>query len=431
MYGMARDIGDGRSDRGRFAVQNVILLTVDALRADHLPLHGYGRRTAPFLTAFAEDRTWFEKAYSASSHTREALPAILTGKYPDSAVGDAWELGGTSLATMLGEQSLRTGAFHSNPYASRAYGFEQGFDTFDDDLYLGDSRLLSLLQRGIQKLRNKHYARAEVINERSLSWVDEGGSPFFLWNHYMDVHGPYEPPGDYRTEYATERVSDEECRDLYRRAVDRPETIAADERETLKALYDAEIRYLDDRLAEFVAALEDRDLLTDSLVVLSADHGEAFGEHGYYAHPRQLHDEMVHVPMVLSADNRGAVGAPASTIDIVPTALDALGHDVDRFEGRSLLEVGKTPDGDSRVVFSQSRRHDDPRKVRFAARNRESVSFLEVDTGDGSEVSASGDALIERLREHANGRLADEAFDAGGDGTSKTVEDRLDALGYR
>jgi len=83
---------------------------------------------------------------------------------------------------------------------SRAYGFDRGFDTFDDDLHLGQHKLIALAQRAIDKLRNRHYARAAEINERSLEWIDSQSDdePFFLWNHYMDTHGPYEPPGSTR-----------------------------------------------------------------------------------------------------------------------------------------------------------------------------------------------------------------------------------------
>jgi len=383
------------------------------------------------VSEFANNHSRFEHAYSASSHTREGLPAILTGKYPDVAVGGSWELNAESLAEHLGEESFKTGAFHSNPYASRAYGYDRGFDEFDDDLYFGDSRLLSLLQRGIQKLRNKHYARADVINNRALSWIDRVDRPFFLWNHYMDVHGPYEPPGEYRTEYADRLVSDGESRDLYRRAVDEPASISPDERETLQALYDAEIRYLDDRLSDLFRALEKRDLLEESLVVFTADHGEAFGEHGYYAHPRQLHDGMVHVPLIVTDDEPCTVGMPASTIDIVPTILDAFGVESDTFEGSVLTRLARGDEGSDRVVFSQARRYENPCLVRFAARSRGSTAFLEVDTTDGSEVNASGEELLDELRAHASSRLSEASFDDASGETSEAVADRLDALGYR
>ena len=147
--------------------RNVILITIDALRADHLPVYVYHRSTAPFLSEFANNHAWFERAYSASSHTREALPAILTGEYPDIAVEDSWELNTESLVERLSEEPLRAGAFHSNPYASRAYGFDRGFDEFDDDLYLGDSRLLSPLQRGIQKKLKRR--RAPLISFQRYS----------------------------------------------------------------------------------------------------------------------------------------------------------------------------------------------------------------------------------------------------------------------
>src|SRR6056297_2275707 len=162
---------------------NVILLSGDALRADHLSCYGYHRETSPVLDEFAEESIRFENAYSASSHTREAVPALLTGEYPDVAVDSKYHLASETIASTLSEEGFATAGFHSNPFVSRAYGFDQGFDIFDDDLHLGQHKLLALAQRAYDKLRNRHYARAEEINHRALKWIDslEDG-PFFLWN---------------------------------------------------------------------------------------------------------------------------------------------------------------------------------------------------------------------------------------------------------
>jgi len=139
---------------------NIVLLTADALRADHLGCYGYRRDTSPVLDAFDQESLRFTNAYSASSHTREAVPALLTGEYPDVAIGSDYRLATDTVASTLSEAGFATAGFHSNPFVSRAYGFDRGFDTFDDDLHLGQHKLIALAQRAIDKLRNRHYARA-------------------------------------------------------------------------------------------------------------------------------------------------------------------------------------------------------------------------------------------------------------------------------
>ncbi|MFB6185792.1 MAG: sulfatase-like hydrolase/transferase, partial [Halobacteriaceae archaeon] len=124
--------------------ENIILLSADALRADHLSCYGYHRDTSPALDEFAEESIRFTNAYSVSSHTREAIPALLTGKYPDVAIDSNYNLTTDTIASTLSDEGFATAGFHSNPFASRAYGFDQGFDVFDDDLHLGQHKLIAL-----------------------------------------------------------------------------------------------------------------------------------------------------------------------------------------------------------------------------------------------------------------------------------------------
>ncbi|TKX47248.1 DUF229 domain-containing protein [Halorubrum sp. SD690R] len=422
---------------------NVVLLTADALRADHLGCYGYGRDTSPVLDEFADESLQFMNAYSASSHTREAVPALLTGEYPDVAIGSDYRLATETVASKLSQAGYATAGFHSNPFVSRAYGFDQGFDTFDDDLHLGQHKLIALAQRAIDKLRNRHYARADEINERSLAWLDgqSDDEPVFLWNHYMDTHGPYEPPGEYATLYADRELSGREAQSLYQRAIDDPESITDDERELLIDLYDAEIRYNDKHIGAFLDALRDRDLLEDSVVIVSADHGDAFGEHGYYEHPRYLHDETTRVPLFVRLPDGSSetVETPASTLDIVATIEGMLGDE----PAFSLLQ----PPDEDRQVFSQARGEDEHSHLRrYALRTREETCFCERDTETGAiEFTESTDpSLRSALEAHVeervrveNGTDADEGTgvgedeDADGDEVGEEIEQRLDALGYK
>jgi arylsulfatase len=416
--------------------ENIILLSADALRADHLSCYGYHRETSPILDKLASESIRFENAYSASSHTREAVPALLTGEYPDVAVDDNYRLATDTIALALSEEGFATGGFHSNPFVSRAYGFDEGFDTFDDDLHLGKHKFIALAQRAFDKLRNRHYARAEEINERSISWLDslESGRAFFLWNHYMDTHGPYEPPGEHATLYTDSTLSDRDAQSLYQRAIKKPESITDDERQLLVDLYDAEIRYNDERIGTFLDELRGRGLLDTSLLVFTADHGDAFGEHGYYEHPRYLHDEITHVPLLVRPPGgvSGAdVSTPVSTLDIAATVETLLGREP-RPERVSLL--GSIPA--ERTLFSQARGENEHSDVRryvarssdgscYCERDRETDS-IRFDDCDGrtlrSELEAHVDDRIRR--EHGDDASASEAVD-------EEIERRLSALGYK
>ncbi|WP_049967521.1 sulfatase [Haloferax prahovense] len=412
---------------------NIILLSADALRADHLSCHGYHRETSPVLDDLASDSLHFTNAYSASSHTREAVPALLTGEYPDTAIDAKYRLATDTVAKTLSDEGFATAGFHSNPFVSRAYGFDQGFDTFDDDLHFGKHKVIALAQRALDKLRNRHYARAEEINERSLEWLDslDDDEPFFLWNHYMDTHGPYEPPGEYATLYTDETISGRNAQSLYQRAIKDPDSITDDERQLLIDLYDAEIRYNDKRIGEFLDALRERGLLENSLVVFTADHGDAFGEHDYYEHPRYLHDEITHVPLIVRHPNgeSGVVETPASTLDIVSTIESAFG-------GESEFSLVDPVTDTDRRVFSQARgENEDSHLRRYAVRTAEDVCFCERDreSGEIEFTDSSNLELQSELREHVKARVAVENGESEGDDedVDEEIERRLEALGYK
>ena len=419
------------------APRNIILLSADALRSDHLSCYGYDRETSPFLDDFAESNIRFQHSYSGSANTREGVPALITGKYPDVAIGANYRLDTEPIASVLRNSGYETGAFHSNPYASRAYGMDRGFDKFDDDLNFGKNKWLALAQRAFDKLRNKHYVRADEINERSLSWLDEvGDSPFFLWNHYMDTHGPYEPVPEFRKQFESRSISDRNAQQLYQRAIRDPESITDDELDLLINLYDAEILYLDSRIERFIAALDERGLLDNSLIVFTADHGDAFGEHGYFEHPRYLHDELVRVPMIVSTPDSTPIEnttTAVSTLDVAATMCDYADIEWDG-PGESLLALAETSQGD-RIVFSQIRGEDEDKHVRrYAARDGSHTAYAEYDAKTEAITITETDSrsLSDALREHIRGRVDNiEVADEDDDIDDSEINRRLTALGYK
>jgi arylsulfatase len=432
--------------------RNVILITIDALRADHVSCYGYNRVTTPALDELANDGLLFENAYSASSHTREAVPALLTGRYPTEAVDEDFSRGAETIPLQLPDD-YATAAFHSNPYLSRPYGYDKGFNHFDDDLRLGQNRFIALLQRAVDKFllnRGEYHARAEEINERSLSWLQSADNkqPFFLWNHYMDVHGPYNPPEDYSK--WTEPPTNVGAQRLYDRLSGTAEVSPEDERRAID-LYDGEIRYTDKRVREFIDALDSRGLLENSLVVITSDHGDLFGEYGKYAHPRQVYPELTRVPLLVTHPDKpgDTVTTPVSTLDIAPTILDSAGETYSDLTGETLLEPEIL--NEDRLVFSSATGEDGGKKRKFAVqgerygyrftRNVDSGELTDevsirlpdgteidsVDSGDSAKLEKQRKELLEHSRTHLGAKLETDSDRPVG----SEIEDRLEALGYK
>jgi len=435
--------------------KNIILLTIDALRADHVMSYGYQRETTPFLDKFAEEALVFKNAYSASSHTREAVPALLTGHHPADAVAERFARGTDTIPMHLSEE-YRSGAFHSNPYVSRAYGYDAGFDIFDDDLRLGQNKLLALIQRALDKFilsRGEYHARAEEINNRSLSWLDSVAAdhPVFLWNHYMDVHGPYNPPEGYAK--WPDPVTNSRAQQLYDR-LSGDETPSPAEVELARDLYDGEIRYTDEYIRRFITALKERDLLEESLVIITADHGDLFGEYDQYAHPRYVYPELTRVPLLVRgpATPAQSVATPASTLDVLPTILDYIDQDTESLLGGSLLEPAILPN--DRCVYSSATGEGDAAgNRRFAAHSRNwgyrfthvqstgdiiNEVAVQLPSGAPIEVETLDTADQERVQALREQLLTHNAQNQGtppqtADETNSTakIEDRLEALGYK
>lgn len=419
---------------------NVVLLTVDSLRSDHCSCYGYDRETTPELDSLSMNGTRFMNAYSPSSHTRESVPAFLSGQYPHAAVDDGYHLAAPTLATHLSE-SHHTGAFHSNPFISRAYGFDNGFDVFDDDLYLAQHRLLALAQRLWDKIRNHHYARAESINSRALDWLDSlpDDESFFLWNHYMDTHGPYEPPEPYRSKWTGQSISGRKAQNLYDRALSDPGSITTAERQLLIDLYDGEIRYTDAQIQKLLDELADRDYLEETLVLVTSDHGDGLGDNGQYGHPRYLHDELVTVPLMMNNPNDagGRVSnVPVSGLDIAPTVLSAVGRESADLPGVSLRQVlSDESTFEERCIILEARgENENSDRRRYRVVDGESEFMFERTFSEATQPDEyDSNPLAQRLMGHLN--LVNKRRDTGEvytrEGEANEISDRLEALGYK
>jgi len=335
--------------------ENVILLTADALRADHLSCYGYHRETPPVLDELAEESIRFTNAYGASSHTREAIPALLTGKYPNVAIDSKYRLATDTIASTLSEERFATAGFHSNPLLSELFGFGAGFDTFDAQLPLSGVDLISgrgkILTDKILRLIRKHpYLPAEKLTAKGVSWLNRRRteSPFFMWLHFMDPHSWYDPD----TQYLTELYGDISRRKRFKanRALmsaspfsGDPDISAVEKHlPTLKKLYYATVREMDSAIGELLDLLSQIGKEETTALCFTSDHGEAFLEHGTVQHDGGVYSELTHVPLIIRAPELSAetIEWPCQLADIPPT-LAALGDisTPDYYIGRNLVQT--------------------------------------------------------------------------------------------
>jgi arylsulfatase len=341
-----------------------------------------------------EEGILFSQAISQSPHTPGSFPSLLSSTYPFQYGGEGFLSDErVTIAELLKQEGYTTAAFHSNPYLSWAYNYNKGFDDFDDSLLLGKNKLLTLLHRVINYFKVEPYLTAEEINKRAIFWLKKqrSGEKIFLWLHYMDPHGPYQPPAEYQREFLDKVIDKKTAKKLWRRTVDDSESITEYERKTLIGLYDAEIRYLDEHIGKLIKKLKELSFFDKTLIVITADHGEQFQEHGKFNHPRQLYDELLRVPLIFIAPTLpkgGVISNQVRTIDIVPTIFDILGLKFHKnFEGTSLLPlINGEKDNLKLDAISEVEGEKEEKSVRKFSIGNEYYKYILVIDQDGNET---------------------------------------------
>jgi arylsulfatase A-like enzyme len=328
---------------------NVLLISVDTLRRDHVGCYGYARDTTPHLDALAETGAVFDNTLSTSSWTLPAHATMLTGRYPSShgLVDD-----GTQLAEGVGTvaEPLRDGGYHTfgtvaHVYVSSEYGLDRGFVTFDDGLLEGGAT----------------NPRGDQVTRRFTQLLREAPAdqPFFGFAHYFDPHWDYEPPPPFDGQFTDPRYDgtiDGSLSALLE--AQRGGPLSAEDLGQLVALYDGEIAYVDAQIGRILDVLEELGHRDHTVVVVTADHGEEFGEHANYGHGKTLYGEQLHVPLIVAGTDRLPAGSRrtemVSLVDLAPTLRDLATLPADpAAEGRSLLDEAPT---DPRTLFAETRR---------------------------------------------------------------------------
>jgi arylsulfatase len=385
---------------------NVVLVTLDTVGAAELSCE-----RAPNVCALGRQGVVFEKAISQSSWTLPAHASLMTGLYPHqhratnlmTPIGSDVPL----LAETLSARGFTTAAFVSGMFAGKRYGFDRGFDRFDP----------SLSGRRGDPI-------AGDLTDAALAWLATAPEPFFLWVHYFDAHHDFvHHPGQAYPDAvdATTELDYQQWNVLGASIVDR----VAENRAAYEALYRGEIRYTDAQLGRLLAGLVERNLLDRSVVVVTADHGESFGEHGLVGHDNLLIQALLHVPLVIRAPGLEprVVGEWVETRDLHPTLLERISGEP---QTRSLFRPGAH-------AFAEVQNRNPNKRIAVVSGNHQltytvgegtlDLHDLERDPGQQTNLAEREPALAERLRKLLFSTLA--VVEVGED-----EREELRALGY-
>ena len=304
---------------------NVIVITMDTTRADHLGCYGYQQIRTPNIDGLASEGVLFEEAFSVQPVTLPSHCSIMTGRYPfhhgvrDNTIYKLPE-GESTLAETLSDEGYLTTSFIGSYILSHEFGLDQGFHFYNDEF-------MKPKQKGQLPVDRRASEISFLADEWMTAVADEiAQRPFFLWLHYYDPHADYDPPHPYRTAYSNP--------------------------------YDGEIAYLDDWLGFLFNRLKSRGLWDNTIVVLTADHGESLGEYNEMTHGMFIYRPTTHVPLIIRYPNECGgkrVKDRVSSVDIVPTVLGFLGIHHDRaFDGIDLNPVIRSSvSAPSRAIYSE------------------------------------------------------------------------------
>ena len=397
------------------AAPNVVVITIDTLRADHLGCYGYKEVRTPNIDALAADGVRFEHAYTPVPVTLPSHSAMFTGTYPPLSgmhdfSGNVLSSKQPTLATVLKENGYTTGAVIGSAVLDSRFGLNQGFDFYYDHFdfnRLQESNLEEMERPG------------NVVADVTLDWLSKNyQKKFFLWMHLYDPHHPYRPPPPYDKEYASHP-------------------------------YDGEIAFADAQVGRLISFLKEKRLYDNTLIVLSGDHGEGLSEHGEKTHGFFIYNSTLHVPLMFHLPARPAaklVPTPVCLADLMPTVLAALDlASPPKMQGQSLLPLmtGKA-EAEDRSLYSETflpRLHFNWSELRgaqtanyhFIDAPRPELYDLKKDPGETQNLLPQKKAVGEEMRSKLNGLV--RSYTASQELAQKTgldpaLMERLKSLGY-
>ena len=307
---------------------NVILISIDDLRSDYLNTYGHKNPTSPNIDKFAQKSLVFENSFAQSSWTLPSHTAMLTGKYPHNLdieiISDRLPES-SSIAEILKNNDYLTAAYTSGAFINEDHGFARGFDTFEE---------------------NDSWQDAETLTQNAIHWLNNNKQKkIFLFLHYFHVHDPYSPNGDSAKLVDPNYTGSLKSFDISQIVKLNKEeiTLPQSDLEQIKTLYDAELLELDSNLGKIFQLLSETKLIDNSIVVITSDHGEEFGERGGWGiHGYSLYDELIKVPLIIRIPDSKPERIPHLTelVDIVPTITSILNlKNPLEFDGVNLLDI--------------------------------------------------------------------------------------------
>jgi len=362
-------VGCGKPSR-----PNLILISIDTLRADHLGCYGSKHETSPRIDRLAQEGLLFEHAIAPTAWTLPSHASMLTGLNPgrhgaqrsDTRIDENVEM----LAERLSAEGYRTAAVVNAPFVQAKFGFDRGFESYD---YIPKKEVERHQQQVMKRLQQT------------------GDAPFFHFYHYMSVHDPYTPEDEFNrflSEYEQPITVDGNQMLKLWRALDAGErTLNRDEVRFLNDLYRGGVLSVDHRIGLLLEALEASGKVADTIVVLTSDHGEEFMEHGSIVHTKTLYDESLHVPLIMRGPGipeSTRVSSLAGLIDIVPTVLGLLGLPVE--SGLDGVDLAKdwlnvsTHAGDRELAIETS--WIDGTRAKRGIRTRQQKLIVNLDSGE-------------------------------------------------
>jgi arylsulfatase A-like enzyme len=350
---------------------NVLLVTLDTTRADHFGSYGYERDTTPHFDTLAEDGVLFELAISTSAITPTAHASILSGLNPYQHgvrviyAGSGYRLPPQipTLASVLHENGWETGAFLSAFTVSEHYGFERGFDIFDNGLANPSGSVLQQRQTGAAVWDvAENQRRSDATTDAATAWLQDRERPFFAWIHYWDPHdSEVLPPEEVRARFAPS---------------------PGGEVQPVLDIYDSELFYVDRQFGRVVRTLEQIGAYDDTVIVVVSDHGEGLGDHDWMHH-RLLYQEQIHVPLILripEGPRARRVPGLVRVIDVYPTILEILGLEPPRpVQGRSLLSLVAGATEEPRLAYADQLNQWDANAAMVGSRPLDRLLYCATD----------------------------------------------------
>jgi arylsulfatase A-like enzyme len=450
---------------------NVILLTIDTLRADVLGCYGQAKALSPNIDRLAASGILFDQAITGGSWTQAAFPAMLTSTYPGLFGGCLGRLSPErpSPVDTLAAHGYVTAGFSTNPHLSRTTGYDRGFHHFSDlvpdetdprlrGLKGGQRLLRSPLFHALAKGMGRNmrparlYRSASDVTGQLCHWAEHAKQPFFAWAHYMDMHWPYHLEEDLTHPAEIARSWQDLAVMNGRSNYKRDGALTTAQQRRFMSLYEASLRYLDGHIGRLLERLTDLGCDDNTVIIIVADHGEEFLEHDRWGHwESNLFDEILRVPLVVwipGLRQAAAIRRQVRLLDLMPTVLDLCGCPVPpELMGSSLVPLftGREDQYQGDVALSEMRR--DPWH-RIAVRTeafkliwdnkcpeQPALYDLQQDPRETHDVSASHPEVVRQLRaavdEHLR-RVADTAPSTQVDEPDhdEAVTTRLRNLGY-